>query len=1066
MGVVRFSGKYLIEDLKDWAATQLGDNHLILPTDCHSKFFLDRDYSNPHFCVRVILFARECSLPEYLPFAFYALATEDWDRRPSEDILCLDQLDPEDRHRIHSGRLSLMKAVVEHGCDQPEYGIARETCGSAGCRKGHDISQWTNPGVVWTELLMHPIEELEPDMEQKKMETEIIPTSAATFINIQDNSYKKHHQHWYDDGNFGFLLEDVAFLLHRSVLAKRSSLMADLFSLPQSSRHLNDATAGAPISTSIVDGVPFVALPDPADDFSNVLDFIYPNVAPLHPNLNSPQDVIRTLGIARFAGKYLFDNIKAYALSQLESNPYLSPDDDGLKTALKEGLYADPELCVKLVTLSRECHLPHFLPLAFYALATADWDDSKDSLCLDGLAQDDRRRVHEGRVGLTKLVLERAHSMPENGCTRLSSAFGTAHPFIRSFDSFEQVLADIDLQSLLNRLVMRSSYWQMTSWQTSSPQPGSPILSERTVLVNGAVYTKDSRHWYEDGNFGFLVENAAYLLHRSFLARRSAVMADLFTLPQASSETVLGDLFDDRINIAGTPFIMLHDKAEDFSNILDIIYTDVAWGGEECHLDANALLGVVQISNKYLFDQIKDWAVSRLSSLQHLLVIEDNPLMPFVRDGFYSNSQGCVRIIQISRECQLPQFLPLAFYALATMDWTQKPQEEYFVLNQLSSDDVWRIQSGRLELTKFLINLAYSRPENGCTNTRCNVKHCAKGTPIVWVDPTERWRELQLHPLEELEFRLPLELPFIKDMTSSPLQSGSTTLSEGKIEVNGVTYAKHPQHWYEDGNFCFLVENTAYRLHRSLLARRSSVMADLFTLPQRIPDPDPDDLFKTPTHIDGIPVVKLHDKAEDFSNVLNIIYADITSGCEQSHLDAQALMGVVYLSHKYFFSKIKDWGVSRLSSQFLLVVKDEELRSTLRSDLYSDPKSCVQIIRFAQTCHLPQFLPLAFYALATIDWGEKSAVDFAAVDELSREDRWRAQEGKSTLTKALRFALPLDVDEGTPPEFFGTTLPNVGWSYSFIRSRNSSIVSPDLIPSYATRVKQMYGQGPRFFGIV
>lgn len=161
MGIVRFAGKYLIDDLKDWAVMELSENHLILPHDSSSKYYLDRHYSSPDFCVRVIQFARECSLPGFLPFAFYALATEDWDRRQPEDILSLDQLSMEDRHRIQYGRILLTKAVVEKGCQRPEYGIAREFCPSAGCRKGHDISQWTSPGVVWNELLLHPIEELE-----------------------------------------------------------------------------------------------------------------------------------------------------------------------------------------------------------------------------------------------------------------------------------------------------------------------------------------------------------------------------------------------------------------------------------------------------------------------------------------------------------------------------------------------------------------------------------------------------------------------------------------------------------------------------------------------------------------------------------------------------------------------------------------------------------------------------------------------------------------------------------------------------------------------------------------
>ncbi|KAG9043288.1 hypothetical protein FS837_009774 [Tulasnella sp. UAMH 9824] len=201
-----------------------------------------------------------------------------------------------------------------------------------------------------------------------------------------------------------------------------------------------------------------------------------------------------------------------------------------------------------------------------------------------------------------------------------------------------------------------------------SIQPNAVAILDKAVVFGGHTYTMHSQHWYDDGNFGFLVENTAFLLHRSFLARRSSVMADMFGLPQRASSQVTEAM--ETIN--DIPFVVLQDKANDFANVLDIIYTDITMAGERSDLDAATLLGIVQFANKYLFDKVKEWGVSQILSSRSLLVVETEELRSSLRDGSYSHPNFCVQVIQFARECSLPQFLPLAFYALATTDWRGK----------------------------------------------------------------------------------------------------------------------------------------------------------------------------------------------------------------------------------------------------------------------------------------------------------------------------------------------------------------------------------------------------------
>ncbi|KAG9043293.1 hypothetical protein FS837_009779 [Tulasnella sp. UAMH 9824] len=622
-------------------------------------------------------------------------------------------------------------------------------------------------------------------------------------VSIDDRSYIKHSQHWYEDGNFGFLVEEIAFLVHRSVLSRRSSLMADLFSLPQRAPSERDGNLDIVDSSLVIDGAPYVVLHDKAEDFANVLNIIYPESVPTQTD-DGP-GVISILGVVRFSRKYLFDDIKAWGISKLKSDPVFVPDKDGLMTAFRKGLYSDPEQCTKVILLSRECDLPEFLPLAFYSLATSDWGNtslSKNPLCLDQLAEEDRRRVQEGRVALTRAVIQRAHNMPENACTTQRCPVGRSdcrqglptlwldpaarwtelvlHPleelgfrltqssgvlcnsclsdlhrttrdfrddlvermgeFFR-FDAFAQFIdppVDAGLERkwagernlerstramytttrgashaplklsppalglyqrpppepsrthshlvptlLLNQVLVYQiqfnlgPYFPMVEEATRAPEsePKSAAILDKAVVLGGRTYTMHSRHWNDDGSFGFLVENTAFLLHRSILARKSSVMADMFGLPQRSSSSPgASDHALETIN--GIPFVVLHDKAEDLTNILDIIYTDISMAGKQSALDVTTLMGIVTFANKYLFDQVKEWALPQISSSRILLVTADASRTSSLQYTRYSNPQFCVRVIQFSREFQLPQFLPLAFYALATTDWSLKSRKD------------------------------------------------------------------------------------------------------------------------------------------------------------------------------------------------------------------------------------------------------------------------------------------------------------------------------------------------------------------------------------------------------
>ncbi|KAG8892578.1 hypothetical protein FRC01_014079, partial [Tulasnella sp. 417] len=153
------------------------------------------------------------------------------------------------------------------------------------------------------------------------------------------------------------------------------------------------------------------------------------------------------------------------------------------------------------------------------------------------------------------------------------------------------------------------------------------------------------------------------------------------------------------------PFFKLNDLVKDFAHVLDFIYPDSLPDSRRAELNMFDLMGIAEIADKYLILDLKGWAVERLQEL-HLAVVQDEWVGYTLERNYASDPETCVRIISLSRRCNTPQFLPLAFYALATMDWDGKPGAAA-CLDLLPSEDRVRIQEGQRALTKLVLDEAW-----------------------------------------------------------------------------------------------------------------------------------------------------------------------------------------------------------------------------------------------------------------------------------------------------------------------------------------------------------------------
>ena len=82
---------------------------------------------------------------------------------------------------------------------------------------------------------------------------------------------------------------------------------------------------------------------------------------------------------------------------------------------------------------------------------------------------------------------------------------------------------------------------------------------------------------------------------------------------------------------------------------------------------------------------------------------------------------------------------------------------------------------------------------------------------------------------------------------------------------------KDAQVWLDDGNVVVVAQNTAFRVHKSLLSRHSDVFRDLFTIPQPPVCGGVVDLY------DNCPVVHVSDTSFDFRELLRVIYGGVRS---------------------------------------------------------------------------------------------------------------------------------------------------------------------------------------------
>ncbi|KAH9849255.1 hypothetical protein C2E23DRAFT_888437 [Lenzites betulinus] len=182
---------------------------------------------------------------------------------------------------------------------------------------------------------------------------------------------RKDSAYWHEDGNIIIIVQgDVAYRIHKGVLARRSGVFRTLFSLPQPEGGRNAET---------MDGCPVVRLQDSEHDFSHLLQALYDgmDICVEHPDVEpmyNPDAVgfSALAALVRMANKYDMDRIRNAAIWRLRK---FFTNKFSTWAAYEAEFYHNPHSpltpveIIEAVNILRDCGPIDMLPVALYLCA-------------------------------------------------------------------------------------------------------------------------------------------------------------------------------------------------------------------------------------------------------------------------------------------------------------------------------------------------------------------------------------------------------------------------------------------------------------------------------------------------------------------------------------------------------------------------------------------------------------------------------------------------------------------------------------------------------------------------
>ncbi|KAL1680157.1 hypothetical protein EV122DRAFT_208432 [Schizophyllum commune] len=196
-----------------------------------------------------------------------------------------------------------------------------------------------------------------------------------------------------------------------------------------------------------------------------------------------------------------------------------------------------------------------------------------------------------------------------------------------------------------------------------------------------------------------------------------------------------------------------------------------------------------------------------------------------------------------------------------------------------------------------------------------------------------------------------------------------------QVETDSSTFPPqhHEKHWYDDGSVVLHVEDTLFRVHRSILARHSEIFRDAFALPAPV---------EAEEH-DGCPLVRLRgDRLQGWNELLDALYDSFTYFDTLNSLDLDAkltaAMSLLRVSTKYRIDYCRAKCLAILSQHF---ASSETYMPV--TQLPSFGQAC-NMVKLARETNAMSLLPCALLTIACAE--DHSAIysaDIPLVDKMA-----------------------------------------------------------------------------------
>ncbi|KAI0713880.1 hypothetical protein C8Q76DRAFT_620707 [Earliella scabrosa] len=226
-----------------------------------------------------------------------------------------------------------------------------------------------------------------------------------------------------------------------------------------------------------------------------------------------------------------------------------------------------------------------------------------------------------------------------------------------------------------------------------------------------------------------------------------------------------------------------------------------------------------------------------------------------------------------------------------------------------------------------------------------------------------------------------------------PRTSASDAENAPDFVFEGRPVKKDSEVWLEDGNVILHADGVVFKVYQGILARRSEVFRDLFTLP------DPPETER----LEGVPVISVSDSPDDLRHLLLVLCCGknyYTQHGSPFPVEFSTVTALVKLGHKYAIPDVLDDALSRFKQYYPNNITSYHLgRGSLRSDvIIARPQDAITAIHLARLTNTPSILPAAFLVCTTL--GEelfKAAAD--PTSGLAAEDLMRIVNGKVALAR-------------------------------------------------------------------